>query len=43
MNVYLNPKTVLCLNFWRKKQLKNEIRTSFNMELYLRIIEAKNK
>ena len=42
MNIYLEKKVVRQISFWREKRLKDEVRTSFNMELYLKIIEAKN-
>jgi hypothetical protein len=43
MNIYLTNKALLCISFWREKRLKDEVRTSFNMDLYLRVLEAKNK
>lgn len=42
MNIYIEKKVVRQISFWREKRLKDEVRTSFNMELYLKIIEVKN-
>jgi hypothetical protein len=42
-NVYLDVSTLRLISFWRKKDLeKKEIRTSFNIDLYLKVLEAKN-
>ena len=42
MNVYLKLGVLRQISFWREKRLKDELRTSFNMELYLKILEVKN-
>lgn len=42
-NVYLDVKTLRSISFWRKKDSKKkEIRSQFNLELYLKILEVKN-
>lgn len=43
MNTYFDKKLLRQIEFWRKKDLKKkEIRSQFNMELYLKILEIKN-
>ena len=42
MNTYFDRKLLNQIAFWREKRLKDEVRTSFNMELYIKILEAKN-
>lgn len=42
-NIYFDPKLLRQISFWRKKRVeKKEIRTQFNLELYLKILEIKN-
>lgn len=43
MNYFFEGKLLRQIYFWREKRLKDEIRTSFNTELYLRVLEARNK
>ena len=41
-NVYLDVPTLRLISFWRKKSLKDDVRTSFNLDLYIRKVEIKN-
>ena len=42
-NVYFSQEETVCLAFWREKRLKEEIRTNFNEDLYLKVLKARIK
>ena len=43
INTYFDSKLLRQISFWREKRIeKKEIRSQFNMELYLKILEIKN-
>lgn len=42
-NVYFSQKETVFISFWREKRLKEEIRTNFNEDLYLKVLKARSK
>ena len=41
-NVYFSQEETVFISFWCEKRLEKEIRTTFNEELYLKVLKARS-